>query len=107
MDEDTIDMLLQSVASREMVQVPVFARMGGQAVNPTPQPVQMAFPVEDAPPVVWFTATWDDDDGLYFAQCLVGPGGTAVLPIGEYDVYVRITGSPEIPVKPAGKLVIY
>lgn len=85
----------------------MFARLDGSDVDPTAEPVSLAFPLVDQPPTVWYSGSWDDDDGTYFAQCLVGPGGAVELAIEEYDVYVKVDTSPEVPVLPGGKLQIY
>jgi hypothetical protein len=94
--------------SREYVKVPVAATDSGTTVNPTTDVVQMAFPVAGVAPVSadWKTASWETVSGLYFARCTVGPGGTVVLVVGLYDVWVKITDNPEIPVRLAGQLQI-
>lgn len=43
----------------------------------------------------WKTASWSGDDVI----CLIGPSGLITLTKGvTYEVWVRITASPEIPV---------
>ena len=39
-------------------------------------------------------------------RILIGPAGVASLPAGRWDVRVRITDSPEIPVISAGTLAV-
>lgn len=84
----------------------------GAAVDPTSDPVAMAFTANGADPVSgdWKTASWTTDATgarpVYRARCLVGPAGTVTLTAGLYAVWVRITDSPEIPVIPAGYLRI-
>lgn len=101
--------LLLSALSTQHVQVPVAAFVGGAWINPTTDPVAMAFTRIGAEPVTldWHTGSWDTaPDGSYLAQVLVGPGGVT-LGRGTYAVWVKITGSPEIPVDQTGTLTIY
>jgi hypothetical protein len=98
--------------------------LDGTSIDPTGQtagqsllPVQMAFPVSSgnpaapAQPVTWYTAAWllGGTGRGYVAQSLVGPGGGVVtLTAGQsYDVWSRITGSPESPVIFAGTQPVY
>jgi hypothetical protein len=98
--------------------------LDGTSIDPTGQttgqaelPVQMAFPVSSrvpsapAQPVTWYTASWllGGTGRGYVAQALVGPGGGVVtLTAGQdYDVWSRITGSPESPVIFAGTQPVY
>lgn len=100
-------MLTLSAASLEYVPVTVTATKQGAEYNPTGDVVQFAFTSPGASLVgaQWFTGSWDSTsprpDGSFVAQCLVGPGGAAQLAPGEYQVSVKITDSPEVPVKPA------
>jgi hypothetical protein len=72
----------------------------------------MAFPSRGVAPVSgdWKTAAWETDStttpATYYARLLVGPGGTAYQ-AGTYDVYVKVTDNPEIPVLLAGELVFF
>jgi len=84
--------------------------------DPTGEDVQFAFPVSSgdlaapAQPVTWFTGSWVPGSfarGKYIAQCLIGPGGTVTLIAGNYDVWSKITGSPESPVLFVGVLPVY
>jgi hypothetical protein len=105
-------MLAQSVLSLKYVAVPVFAKASGLAVNPTTDTVQMAFPAPDVDPVSgdWKTASWETDASatptVYYARCLVGPGGTVALALGTFDIWIKITDSPEIPAERVGNLQI-
>ncbi len=87
--------------------------LAGVAYNPTAYPVAMAFmPQATQSPGVsdWQAATWSAVPSNvlfpYAAYCLIGPGGTITLTQGTYVVYLKITGSPEIPVQYAGQLEI-
>ena len=110
--------------SLEEVNVTWASDLDGTSIDPTGQtagqlllPVQMAFPVSSgnpalpAEPVTWLTAAWllGGTGKGYVAQCLIGPGGGVVtLSAGvTYDVWSKITGSPEIPAKYAGSLSVY
>lgn len=99
--------------STEYVRVPVEGTEDGDAVDPTDETVDMAFPAWGVDPVDddWHTAEWEPVpvNGEYFARCLVGPaGGELELAKGRYRPWVRIGGpSPESPIKPArGPLVV-
>lgn len=101
-----------SAASLEYVRVPVAATSAGAAVNPTADVVKMAFIAPEATPAAGDlkAASWDTDPTTtpptYRAQCLVGPGGTITLAAGLYVVWVQVTDSPEIPLRPAGTLEV-
>lgn len=100
--------------SLQYLGIPVKASsLTGTPVNPTSNPVQMAF-MPGATQVPgsgdWQTAIWaaipSDILFPYAAYCLIGPGGTVTLGIGTYIIYLKITGFPEIPVLFAGQLQI-
>ncbi|MCI3277643.1 hypothetical protein [Streptomyces cylindrosporus] len=85
----------------------------GTPVNPTSDVVEFAFTTGIAKPASgdWKTGSWDGTeprapDGAYLARCLVGPGGTVELPVGQYTMWIRITDNPEVPVIPFGLLRI-
>lgn len=65
-------------------------------------PVEMAFPDEGVNPSTWITAAWDTGR----ARVLVGTGGDVALAAGRYDVWVKITSTPEIPARRAGFLIV-
>lgn len=111
-----------SSASLECVNILWTSALDGTTIDPTGQAsgqpelnVEMAFPVSSgdyaapAAPVTWYAASWlaGGTGKGYYAQCLVGPAGTAVLAAGTYDVYSRIVTTPESPVKFAGVLTVY
>jgi hypothetical protein len=101
-----------STASLEYVQVAISAEEAGTAVDPTADTVQMAFIAGATAPVTgdWKTASWTTDPTTYpptyRAQCLVGPSGTVTLAAGTWTVWVKVTDSPEIPVKRAGQIKV-
>lgn len=98
-----------SAATTEYVRIPVSAKENGSVVNPTTDAVQMAFVAADAAPgnTDWKTASWETDGSTYYARCLVGPSGDATPAVGSYHVWVKLTDNPEIPVRRAGRLVIF
>ena len=96
--------LTYPAASLQFVSVPVAQNLGGS--NPTGLTVAMAFPKPGTEPTTFYTASWETSGGTYYAQCLIGPGGTAQLAQGYYDVYVKVTSSPETPVIYSGLLEI-
>lgn len=105
-------MYSQSVLSTAYVQIPVtaFGTAGG-AYNPTGDVVQFAFTPASYPvtePSAWVTGTWATFPGpAYWAQCLVGPQNAATaLTIGTWQVWLRITDNPEIPVLQPSLLTI-
>jgi hypothetical protein len=92
----------QSVLSLQYVQVPVTAFGTAGTYNPTDDSVQFSFTPANYPvtePSVWITGSWATFPGpAYYAQCLVGPGGATALTIGTYQLWLKITDSPEVPV---------
>lgn len=97
-----------AASSVEYVRVPVSATASGSAVDPTADTVQLAFMATASAPSSgdWKTASWETDTGTtpdtYYARCLVGSAVT--LTAGTYTVWVKVTDSPETPVKRAGLL---
>lgn len=106
-------MLRISALSLEYVRVRVQASEAGSAVNPTSDTVVMAFVAEGASPGAsdWKTASWETDTtttpDTYYARCLVGPSGTVALTAAIYDVWVKVTDSPEVPALRAGNLEVF
>ncbi len=94
----------QSQHSKEFVEAYVFSD-----TNPTGLAVSFAFPLVDGSPSTLVSGQWDPTgwvDGRAIAQCLVGPGAED-LAVGSYDVYVKWTDSPEVPLILTGQLEIY
>lgn len=106
-------MLRVSALSLEYVRVRVQATNAGAAVDPSGDTVVMAFPVAGTAPVSgdWKTAGWETDTttspDTYYARCLVGPAGTIALAAGVYDVWVKVTDSPETPAMKSGRLEVF
>lgn len=98
-------MIVRSVLDTEYLVYPVSFVIGGTAQNPTGDPVAFAFMPNpaDANPGSgdWHTGSWvTSGSGTYLAQVLVGPAnGGVVLAVGLYNVWIRITDSPEVPIQ--------
>ncbi|MGH9121396.1 MAG: hypothetical protein ACRDYC_05550 [Acidimicrobiales bacterium] len=97
-------MRYQSVLSTQYVVVVVNALKDGVAYNPTGDPVAIAIlpsnPATAPGSGDWKGATWETTPTAYNVLLLVGPsGGVLDLVQGVYDVWIRITDDPEIPVQ--------
>ena len=95
--------------STEYVQVSAAFTVSGSPVNPTNDAVQMAFMAGGALPGTsdWHAAVWETAGSAYYVQCLVGPAnGGVVLAPGMYEIWVRITDNPEVPVRSPDQLSI-
>lgn len=102
-----------SSLSLEFLSVPVAAEKTGAPYDPTGDAVDWAFKdfSTDAEPSGgdWVVGNWETDPGppaIYYARCLVGPGGTTTLTDGKYHVWLRITDSPEIIVRRIGVITV-
>ena len=97
-----------SALSLEYLRYQVTANVLGVPYTPTADTVQFAFPATGVAPSSWFSGSWETVGGsTYFARCLVGPsGGVVTLAAGNYDVYIKITDSPEVPVRKVGTLTV-
>ena len=90
------------VTTLEYVLAPVTAPDG---VNLNSLPVEVSLVVHDGPYVEaeWHDGEWRLFDGALHAALLVGPGSAAgTFTPGPYDLRVRVTDDPEIPVMFAG-----
>ena len=103
-----------STLDLQYVPAEVVLRDSGTTPNISTDTVQMAFPVASVQPAGgdWKAATWETDatgdPPRYLARCLVGPAGTVTLAAGLYDVWVKVTHSPELPVlKARGQLEVF
>lgn len=75
--------------------------------------VQFAYlPVGSNPPGLtdWFSGVWESaqlSTGEWVAAALVGSAnGGHVLTIGTYDVWIKVTSTPEVPVWQPGTLTV-
>lgn len=77
-------------------------------IDPRSGTVQFAFMQDDSEPAVsdWTSGSWDSSvaSSPYKARCLVGTGGKT-LNVGNYKVWVKISDSPEIPVRKLKELL--
>ena len=94
--------------SLEYLPVKVSAEKDGAPYDPTADVVQIALPVINVDVVGgdWKDGIWETVNGEYFAKILVGPGGDVTLNKGDYDILIKITDSPEVPIMRAGMLTI-
>lgn len=74
--------------------------------------VQLAFLAPGEPPTEtdWIDADWEAGGPPYVAKLIVGKDAAALdgaeLAVGEYMVWVRVTDSPEIPVRAVFRLIM-
>lgn len=92
-------------SSREYVRFLVRARLEGKHYDPTDDLVEFSFPTSGSQPTDWESGAWETVGRDFYALILVGPSAVALTP-GDYDVYVRVTDSPEVPVHFVDKLRI-
>ena len=83
------------------------------STSPTADLVQFAYLAAGSNPPAsgdWFAGVWEADPlptGEWVAKALLGPGpGGHPLAQGMYDVWVKITDSPTIPVYQIGTLTV-
>jgi hypothetical protein len=98
----------RSVLTTEYIKVPVTALQDGSPATVSGDVAWLAFPIHGSDPVDgdWQVASWETDAGQVFLICLVGPGHTFTLPVGRYDIWVKVADNPEIPVRKLNPLVI-
>ena len=112
-----------SALSLEMVNVSWTSDLDGTSIDPTGQTpseaaltVQFAFPLSSgnyaapAQPAQWYAGAWllGGTGRGFVAQCLVGPGGVVTLTAGKvFDVWSKVTGTPESPAKFAGPIEVF
>lgn len=75
------------------------------ASDPTADPVSFAFVEVGEEPSSWVTGSWDPDSSDYFARVLIGPDGES-LEVGTYDVWIRMTDTPEVVIRKVGRLTV-
>lgn len=116
LDRGLASVLSQSVLATEYVRIWVQATKNGAVYNPTTATVAVAFTLGGVDPVTadWTAGAWETDTDVpgtpstrYYVVLLVGPGTSGkVLAEGIWSVWVKITDSPEIPVRNVGTLTI-
>lgn len=99
-----------SIADTEFLTFDVAALgIGGLSLNPTADPVYVAFKQGNAvpQPADWLQANWVSTQAPYQVEFLIGPaGGAYSLPAGQYQVWLMIVDNPSVPVRQAGYLYI-
>lgn len=88
-----------SVLSKEYITITVTAN-----VNVLDDTVAWAFTDPGVDPASWTVGDWDASGR---ARILVGPGGAVTLTEGLKDVWLKITDSPEVPVRRVGQINVY
>jgi hypothetical protein len=73
-------------------------------VNVLDDVVAWSFTAPAVDPSVWTAGDWDADGK---ARILLGPGGSLTLAKGMWEVWLKVTDSPEIPVRRVGQLIVY
>lgn len=97
-------MVTRSTLDTEYLPYPVNAILGGVPYNPTADAVAFAFmpqPANNNPGSGdWHTGTWaTTGSNTYTAQILVGPANNGTpLAVGIYNVWIKITDNPEVPI---------
>lgn len=75
------------------------------------QSVDIAIQPRRTPPngaTTWVAAAWTGAPGnARAASILIGPGTDNPTPAGTYDVWARVTDTPEVPEIPCGRLTVY
>lgn len=94
-----------SSLSTEYLRYTVTATVNGIPYNPSGDTVSFAFPASGVSPSTWYTGSWEQVGTTYVARILIGPGGQAISG-GTYDVWIKVTDSPEIPVRKIDTLTI-
>lgn len=102
-----------SSTSRQYLRLPVSATWQGVAQDPTADTVEFAAVTVGSEPSSWTAGSWETDTSTdpdtFWARILVsgtGGGGTLALADGTYDLWVRVTDSPERPVQRICTLIV-
>lgn len=104
MSQNKVADLSVPVGSKQYVRVPVEDITGA---DPTSDVVEMSFPRIGVDPTTFVTGSWMTISGVHYARCMIGPGTSAILTVGYYDVYVKVSDNPEVPVLYAGTLEVF
>ena len=101
-------MITRSVLDTEYLAYPEQVLVAGLPINPVADTVQFAFmpnPTNTDPGSGdWHSGQWYTTglggSNAYFAEILVGPGAGGIpLGVGLYNVWVKITDNPQVPVR--------
>jgi hypothetical protein len=100
-----------SVLSKEYRRWPVALTVDGAVIDPTTDPVSLAFMATAETPETsdFVAATWETvafTPPKYYARLLIGPSGDVVLAPGTYRVWLKVTDNPEVPVLPIDTLAV-
>lgn len=101
-----------SVLSTTYIKCTVSATEAGLQANPTSGTVSFSF-VDDAlntnpSASAWVAGSWETTSEGYRGLCLLGPSpGVVQLPVGGYDVWVKVVKGSETVIDRVGKLRIY
>lgn len=102
-----------SSTSRHYLRLPVSATWQGVVQDPTSDTVEFAAVTPGSEPSTWTAGSWETDTSTdpdtYWARILVsgtGGGGTLALADGTYDLWVRVTDSPERPSQRVATLIV-
>src|SRR6201992_606305 len=86
-----------SSQSKEYIKTTVSAVDSSGIINPTSSPVSWAFLTPGAAPngsTSWTAGSWETQSlhgtTTYLARILIGPGGSLVVAVGSYDVWIQI-----------------
>lgn len=95
-----------SSLSTEYLRVPVRLVEAGVVQDPTALVVEFAFEEGDAEPTTWVAGSWETAGDTYYGRVLVGPTGTINPGDGTWWLWIRVTDSPEKPVRRVGRIRI-
>jgi hypothetical protein len=95
-------------ASKQYIKIPVTATVNGIVVDPESDSVAFACVAPGVAPASgdFVAGSWETISGRYYARVLIGPGTSLELVTGLYEIFVKITDNPEIPVLDSGLLEI-
>ena len=82
----------------------------GSQVDPTGGAVAFAILASGTRPTsgtTWLSGVWDVTGAGFSASVLIGPAGSGALVVGEYDVFIQLTDSPELIELPCGSVTFY
>lgn len=93
--------------STEYIEVRVRPR--DSTADPTTSVPVVALIIGPAKPVNgdWFSGSWRTGlSGAFYLRGLIGPAGTKSFTPGRYAMWIKFTGSPEIPARNVGIVII-